>query len=53
RPFRKSGGVILTWKIADIYQPRNGNNDIDETFGVAIDPFDDQQILVDWSDIDT
>lgn len=51
--FRKSGGVILTWKIADIYQPRNGNNDIDETFGVAIEPFDDQQILVDWSDIDT
>lgn len=49
---KKAEGVILTWTIDDIYQPRNGENDLDETFGVAINPFDDQQILVDWSDLD-
>lgn len=51
--FRKAQGVVLTWTIDDIYKPRNGENDLDETFGVAIDPFDDQQILVDWSDVDS
>ncbi|HER6172676.1 TPA: SseB family protein [Streptococcus pyogenes] len=50
--FRKAEGVILTWTIDDIYQPRNGENELDETFGVAINPFDDQQILVDWSELD-
>ncbi|EGJ28085.1 SseB family protein [Streptococcus porcinus] len=50
--FRKAQGVILTWKIADIYQPRNGENEIEESVGVAINPFDDQQILMDWTDID-
>ena len=42
----------MTWRLADIYQPGHGENDIDETVGVAINPFDDQQILVDWSEID-
>ena len=51
-PFRNSQGSILTWRLADIYQPGHGENDIDETVGVAINPFDDQQILVDWSEID-
>lgn len=50
--FRRGKGTILTWKIDDIYKPRNGENDIDETFGVAINPLDDQQILIDWSEID-
>lgn len=50
--FRESHGVILTWKIEDIYQPRNGENDIDQTVGVAINPFDDQQILLNWTDIE-
>lgn len=51
-PFRKAQGSVLTWRLADIYQPEHGENDIDETVGVAINPFDDQQILVDWSEID-
>lgn len=51
-PFRKAQGSGLTWRLADIYQPGHGENDIDETVGVAINPFDDQQILVDWSEID-
>lgn len=51
-PFRKAQGSVLTWRLADIYQPGHGENDIDETVGVAINPFDDQQILVDWSEID-
>lgn len=50
--FRKAQGSVLTWRLADIYQPGHGENDIDETVGVAINPFDDQQILVDWSEID-
>ncbi|MGT2888304.1 SseB family protein [Streptococcus didelphis] len=49
--FRRGQGVILTWKIADIYQPRNGENEIEETFGVAINPFDEDQILMDWTEI--
>ena len=51
-PFRKAQGSVLTWRLADIYQPGHGENDIDETVGVAINPFDDRQILVDWSEID-
>ena len=51
-PFRNAQGSILTWRLADIYQPGHGENDIDETVGVAINPLDDQQILVDWSEID-
>ena len=51
-PFRKAQGSVLTWRLADIYQPGHGENDIDETVGVAINPFDDQKILVDWSEID-
>ncbi len=51
-PFRKAQGSVLTWRLADIYQPGHGENDIDKTVGVAINPFDDQQILVDWSEID-
>ncbi|MDU7209806.1 MAG: SseB family protein, partial [Streptococcus sp.] len=49
-PFRKAQGSVLTWRLADIYQPGHGENDIDETVGVAINPFDDQKILVDWSE---
>lgn len=51
-PFRKAQGVVLAWRLGDIYQPGHGENDIDETVGVVINPFDDQQILVDWSEID-
>lgn len=50
--FRKAQGVIMTWKIEDIYQPRNGENEIEETVGVAVNPFDEQQILMDWTDIE-
>lgn len=50
--FRKAGGVILAWKIEDIYQPRNGENEIDETLGVAVNPFDEEQILIDWTDLE-
>lgn len=52
-PFRENQGVVVTWTIDDIYRPRNGENDLEETFGVAINPFDEQQILVDWSDIES
>ncbi|MFS1664632.1 SseB family protein [Streptococcus sp. zg-JUN1979] len=51
--FRANQGVVVTWRINDIYRPRNGEDDLEETFGVAINPFDEQQILVDWSDIDS
>lgn len=50
--FRKAQGVILTWKLEDIYQPRNGENERDETVGVAVNPFDEEQILIDWTDIE-
>lgn len=52
-PFRENQGVVVTWTINDIYRPRNGEEDLEETFGVAINPFDEQQILVDWSDIES
>ena len=50
--FRQAQGSILTWKIEDIYKPRNGENDLEETFGLAVNPFDEEQILINWSDID-
>ncbi len=50
--FRKGQGIILTWTIDDIYQPRNGENEIEETIGVVVNPFDDQQVLVDWNTIE-
>lgn len=36
----------------DIYRPRNGESNLNEVFGVAINPFDGQQILIDWSEIE-
>lgn len=50
--FRKGQGVILTWTIDDIYQPRNGENEIEDSRGVAINPFDEQQVLIDWTDLE-
>ena len=50
--FRQAHGSIVTWTIDDIYKPRNGENNLNEVFGVAINPFDDQQILIDWSEIE-
>lgn len=50
--FQKARGSVLTWRLADIYQPRHGENAIDETVGVVINPLDEQQILVDWSEIE-
>ncbi|WP_159560632.1 SseB family protein [Streptococcus halichoeri] len=49
--FRRGQGVILAWTIQDIYQPRNGDNEVDDTYGVVINPFDEQQTLIDWTTI--
>lgn len=52
QPFRNANGTVLTWTVMDIYQPGHGENDIDETVGVVVNPFDDQQILIDWSEVE-
>lgn len=49
--FRQARGMITTGKISDIYRPESGENDIADTKGVVINPFDDNQILVDWQAI--
>lgn len=49
--FRKAQGMITTGRITDIYRPDSGENDIEDTKGVVINPFDDHQILVDWEAI--
>lgn len=51
--FRQAKGMITTGKISDIYRPESGENDIADTKGVVINPFDDNQILVDWEAITT
>ncbi|MEX2804988.1 SseB family protein [Streptococcus sp. H31] len=50
--FRQAQGLVLTWKIEDIYKPREGQAETEETFGLAVNPFDEEQILINWSDID-
>lgn len=52
KPFREAQGVILAWKIDDIYQPNQGQNDIDDTVGVVVNPLDEEQILISWSDLE-
>lgn len=52
-PFRKANGGVSVWHLEDIYHPDdNGENAIDETVGVAINPLDNEKILVDWSTLD-
>ena len=52
-PFRKAQGSVFNVAFWQIFTNQDmAKNDIDETVGVAINPFDDQQILVDWSEID-
>lgn len=51
-PFRKAQGTVLVWPVAEIYKPKDGENEIDATLGVVVNPFNDQQILISWSDID-
>ena len=44
-PFKEAQGVIMTWKIADIQESETKAS----TLGVVINPFDDKQIVVEWS----
>ncbi|EHJ53261.1 SseB family protein [Streptococcus macacae] len=44
-PFREAQGVIMTWKIEDIQESETK----DSTLGIVINPFDDKQIVVEWS----
>lgn len=50
--FRKAQGQVMTWSLPGLLKPMNGQNGIDETVGVAVDPFDPSltQLLL-WSDI--
>ncbi|MFC3932372.1 SseB family protein [Streptococcus dentapri] len=51
-PFRQAKGVVMTWTIAQIAHPAQGENGVGETSGVVINPLDDNQVLVNWKDID-
>ncbi|TWT09779.1 SseB family protein [Streptococcus sp. sy004] len=52
QPFREAQGVILAWTIDDIYQPNHGQNDIDDTMGIVVNPLDTEQILINWSELE-
>lgn len=51
-PFREAVGSILAWTPNEIYQTDDGDNNIDDTVGIVVNPFDQDQILINWSDIE-
>ncbi|MBM7643529.1 SseB family protein [Streptococcus loxodontisalivarius] len=51
-PFRQAQGAILTWTAQDIYRPASGENGIEETVGLVVNPFDDEQVLIEWTQLE-
>ena len=51
-PFRMEQGTILAWNLAEIYHPPAEESEIDDTTGVVVNPFDEQQVLIEWSNLD-
>lgn len=49
--FRELQGVIYTWKLADLQAPKSGLNRLEDTAGLAINPFDAGMELVSWEDL--
>ena len=49
--FRKEKGAILTWTLPNIKSPVSGENFLNGSKGVVIDPFDDEMTLIDWDAI--
>lgn len=52
KPFQQAQGVIVAWKVTDIYQLETGDSNVDDTVGLVVNPFDDEQVLISWTDID-
>lgn len=46
--FRQAQGRVMTWKIADLIHPEMGENDIDDTKGIVIDPFNEDMVMLTW-----
>lgn len=51
-PFREAVGSVIAWTPSEIFQTDDGVNNIDDTVGIVVNPFDEEQILIDWSEID-
>ena len=51
-PFRLESGDVLAWKLSDIYRPQEDRQMTSETMGVVVNPMDDQQLLIEWSNLD-
>lgn len=46
--FRQKDGVIMVWDLKKFKTPPSGRNILDETTGIAINPFDDAMELLTW-----
>ncbi|MBM7635952.1 SseB family protein [Streptococcus saliviloxodontae] len=51
-PFRQAQGAILTWTAQEIYRPGSGQSGIDETVGLVVNPFDEDQALIEWTQLE-
>lgn len=49
--FRKENGRMLTWKLETIVAPLQGENELDKTQGVVINPFDDDMTLLGFDEL--
>lgn len=49
--FRQLKGTVLAWQLSEIKSPVSGHNYLTDVKGVAIDPFNEQMIVLDWEAI--
>jgi hypothetical protein len=52
--FQEMGGLVLTWQLKELQNPKKGINELEDVLGVAIDPFDavdyDNSVML-WEDL--
>lgn len=49
--FRELEGVIFTWPLKQLRQPKEGQHMLEETTGFAVNPFDPEMVLFDWESL--
>lgn len=49
--FRELSGLVLVWNLDHFQTPPSGKNILEETTGIAINPFDETMALFDWESL--
>lgn len=49
--FKEAKGVVVAWTLKELKSPVDGENDLADTLGVVIDPFDQKHVQIMWQDI--